>query len=85
MADRKSHSGGPGTNTRGGVVSTIENASGAKTSMGSNGMGAPFEKPHSTGGGGIPVTMYDKSMKAGKVPAPSQKGPGYTGGQSRPK
>ena len=79
------HGGGPGTNTRGGVVSTMQNANNAKTAMPSNGMKAPFDKPHSTGGGSIPVKMYDQSIKTPALPAPSQPAPGRTGGQQRSK
>jgi hypothetical protein len=66
----KNHSGGPGTSTNRGVTSTMSNANNVKTSTGSNGMGAPFDKPHSMGNGGIPLTMYDKSIKTPAVPAP---------------
>ena len=74
---------GPGVSERGGVRTTMGNANNASTNQPSNGMKAPFDKAHSTGGGGIPVTMYDQSMKAPKMPSPSQPGPGSTGGQQR--
>ena len=81
---------GPGTNTRGGVTSTMGNAMKVSSSPGEgNGMSGPFDKKHDLGGGGIPVTMYDKSMPDPKVPKPGE-GQGNTpilggqGGQKRP-
>lgn len=80
------HGKSPGTKTRGGVNSTMENAMGASSSPGAgNGMSGPFDKPHSMGGGAIPTTCYDRSMPDPKVPKPMQGPPlGAQGGQKRP-
>lgn len=86
------HGKAPGTTTKGGVTSTMSNAMKASTTQSSNSMKGPFDKPHSTGGGGIPVKMYDTSIGTPKVPTASvlEKGKGTgpilgaQGGQKRP-
>lgn len=80
-----SHKTAPGTETRGGVNSTMGNPMKASSSPGSgNGMKAPFSQPHSTGGGAIPTKVYETGIKTPSVPAPSQPAPlGAKGGQQR--
>lgn len=82
----------PGTNTRGGVTSTMENANKVSSDPGGGkGMSGPFDQARSGGNGGsnIPQTMYDTQMPAGKLP-PVSYGQNTTpisggqGGQQRP-
>lgn len=82
----------PGTNTRGGVNSTMENANKvSSTPAGGEGLGAPFDQARSGGNSGsnIPTITYDRTMPDPKVP-PVSYGQGTTpvlggqGGQKRP-
>lgn len=78
-------SNAPGTSVNRGVSTTMGNAMKVSVGQPSNSMGAPFDKPLDTGGGGIPVVIYDKNMPSVSVPKPSQDGPlGAQGGQKRP-
>ena len=81
----KSHSGGPGVETRGGVTSTMNNPMKASSSPGSgNRMKAPFDA-ESRGAGAIPTTVTARGITAPKVPAPTQSAVlGAQGGQKRP-
>jgi len=84
MASNKG--GGPGTYTNGGVRCTMDppfakaSKSGAGGTMDRN--KAPFDKPHDTGGGGIPLVFYD-DMKGtpNSTPAPGQVAPSQQGGK----
>lgn len=58
--------GGPGTYTENGVNCTMNapfsKATGSRTGVGGgqyDANKAPFDKPHSTGGGGIPTKFFD--------------------------
>lgn len=84
------HKHAPGTSTRGGVITTMDNTMKASSSPGDgNNMKAPFDKPHATGGGGIPTIIFAKGITAPAVPKPGQGGGtvptvGGQGGQKRP-
>lgn len=87
----KSHSRGPGVETRGGVSGTMGNANKVSTTGQTNGMGAPFSHPRAGGNGGsnIPTHVYDGNMPKVSVPKPGA-GQGNSpimggqGGQKRP-
>lgn len=63
-----SHGYAPGTARRHGVNMTLNapfaKAAGAARSSGPSANHAPFDRPQSTGGGGIPTQFYDKTSGA---------------------
>ncbi len=73
---------GPGTSTRRGVCSTMDNPFGKGVSTSAPGgmdgrNKAPFDKPQAMGGGGIPTKFFDpmtatlpKTVSAGMVAPP---------------
>ena len=70
-----SRGGGPGTRTTHGIVQTLSapfaKAAGAARSSGPSANHAPFDRPQSTGGGGIPTKFFDatSSQVASRAPA----------------
>lgn len=81
------HSGGPGTYMQNSVNCTMD-APFAKAMNQKSGSGgtmdrnkAPFDKPHDTGGGGIPLVFYDdmSSSVGTRAPAPGQTAPSQQG------
>lgn len=78
------HKKAPGTETRGGVTSTMGNPMKASSSVGSSTtMKPPFNQPRA-GGDKLPTTVMAKGITAPAVPKPSQPAPnGAQGGQAR--
>ncbi len=81
----KSHSGGPGVTTRGGVSTTMDNPMKASSSPGSgNKMKGPFDA-ESRGSGAIPTTVMAKGITAPSVPKPTGGPVGTNNGPGRRK
>lgn len=82
MADNNK-GGGPGTNVRGGVRSTMQNALGASMSPGSQeNMDGTFNAPRTGGENGLPTYVTAKGIKApSTMPRPTQIAPSLQGKQ----